>query len=77
MRNRGVIEQRFALGVAPGGQAQVVLLVPHEDVAALGARKLQGRVQQSDQDFVEHAGRIQLAGGFEKQRQLFQIGGVG
>ena len=77
VRNRGVIEQRFALGVAPRSQAQVALFVAHEDVAALGARQLQSRVQQRDQNFVEHAGRVQLARGFEKKGQLFQIGGVG
>src|SRR4029077_1595145 len=75
--DRGVIEQRFALGVSPGGQTQVALFVAHEDVAALGARKFQGGVQQSDENFIEHTGRVQLAGRLEKKGQLLQVRGVG
>ena len=74
--DRGVIEQGFALGVASGRQTQIVLFVLHKDVAALGAGEFQGGVEQGHQDFVEHAGGVQLARRFEEKRQLLQIGGV-
>ena len=63
------------LGVASGGQPQLPFVVLQEDVAALGSRQLQRDVEHGHQDFVEHAGRVQLARRFQKQRQLFQVGG--
>ena len=76
MRNGRVVEQRLALGIAPGGQPQFAVFVLHEDIAAFGARELQGRIEQRHQDFIEHADRIQLARSFQKQSQLLQIGGL-
>ncbi len=75
MRNRLVVEQRLFLGVAPGGQPQFPFLVLQKNICALGPRQLQRDVEHGHQNFVEHARGVQLARRFQKQRELFQVGG--
>ena len=74
VRNSLVIEQRLAFGIAPGSQSEISVNAFHEDVSAFAASQFQSDIEKRHQDFVEHADRIQLAGGFEEQSQLFQIG---
>src|SRR6516164_3150425 len=77
MRDGFVIEQRLALGVTPGSEAQVSVFVFHEDVPAFGASELQGGIEQGHEDFIEHSDGVELARGFQKQRELFEVRGLG
>ena len=74
MRNGGVIEQQLAFGVPPCRQAQLAVFVSQEDVTTLGPGELQGHVEKRQQDFIQHAGSVQLACGFEEDSQLLEIG---
>ena len=74
MRNRGVIEQQFAFGIPPCRQAQLAVRVSQENISALGASELQGHVEKRQQDFIQHAGSVQLARGFEENGQLLKVG---
>ena len=60
MRNRLVVEQRFFLGVAPGGQAQLPFLVLKKNISAFRPRQLQRDVEHGHQNFVEYTRRIQF-----------------
>ena len=75
MRNRLVVEQRLFLRVAAGGQPQLPFFVLQKNICALGPRQLQRDVEHGHQNFVEHARGIQLARRFQKQRELFEVGG--
>ena len=65
------------LELRPAASDQVAVGIAQENEAAFGARQAQRRVDQRDQDFVEHADRIELARSFQEQRQLFEIAGLG
>ena len=65
---------RLFLGVAAGGQPEFPFLILEKNIGALGPRQLQRDVEHGHQNLVEHARRIQLARGFQKQRELFQVG---
>src|SRR5579864_1094465 len=73
MRNRLVVEQRLFLGIATRGQSKFSFFVLEKDKSAFGARQLQGDVEHRHQNFVEHARRVQLARGFQKQGEFFQV----
>ncbi len=74
--NRFVIQQGLAFAVAARRQPQVTFVVFEKDIAAFGARQPQRHLQHGHQDFVEHARRVQLAGRFQKQSQLLEVGGL-
>jgi hypothetical protein len=75
VRNSGVLEKWLTLGVAPRCQAQLSLVILHENKGALAPRELEGHIEKGHQDFIQHPDRVQLAGGFEEQNQFFQIRG--
>ena len=66
MRNGGVFQQRFALGVSSRPQPQLSLVIFHEYKSALGPGELEGHIKKGHQNFIQHTNRVQLAGSFEK-----------
>ena len=64
-----------AITKEPDYEAEFAFVIFEEDVAAFGFGQTQGDLQHGEQDFIEYAGGVQLAGGFEKQRQLLEVGG--
>src|SRR5579872_5669983 len=73
MRNSGVVEQQFALGITPRSQPKFALSVSEENVAAVGPGKFQGDIEQREQDFIQHSGSVELARRLQKEGQLLQI----
>ena len=70
MRDGGVVEQQIAFGVASRSEAQLSINGFEEDVTALRAGELQSYIKQGEQNFVENAGRVELARGFQKDSEL-------
>src|SRR5579871_20991 len=75
MRNGFIVEQGLALAVAAGAQTQGTVLFFQKHVAPLGASQAERHLQHGHQDFVEHAGGVEFARGFEEQREFLQVCG--
>src|SRR5208282_2024034 len=58
-------------------QAQLAFFVLEKYVSTLGLSQLQGHIEHGHQNFVEHTGGVEFAGGVEKQRELLEVGGFG
>ena len=57
----------------PAARRSLPSIVSQENISALGAGQLQGHIEKRQQDFIQHAGGVQLARGFEEDGQLFEI----
>src|SRR5262249_13107905 len=69
-----IVEQNLAACITARRQAQLPFRGLQENVAPFGPGQLERDVKQRKQDFVKNAGSVQFAGGFEEDRQFFQIG---
>src|SRR5882724_7087915 len=77
MRNSGVVDQRHALRIPPRSKTERPVFFVQKHKRAVRLRKLQSRIQQSYENFVQNPGTIQLAGSFQKNRELLHVIDVG
>ena len=75
--DRLIVQERLAFAVRPAARRKFTVVIFQKNKTALGPGQFQGHVQQGDKYLVQHAGGIQLAGGFQKKCELFQVVGLG